>query len=135
MFIVLYYQQNLSDKYKKYFDFFLIPVYANIAVQLVLQLLNVVDFMDMAFLSHALLLLTVVLGIIIFSDILRNERGRGNLLEFIALCCMMAGGIIDVGRTCFIKVGDFGKFNRLWMELKCYIACRKCRITGIRIHQ
>lgn len=121
MFIVLYYQQNLPDKYKKYFDFFLIPVYSNIAVQLILQLFNVVDFMNMAFLSHALLLLTVVLGIIIFSDILYNERGRGNLFEFIALCCMMAGGIIDVGRTYFIKVGDFGKYSRFGVTLYCSI--------------
>ena len=121
LFIVLYYQQNLPDKYKKYFDFFLIPVYVNIAVQLVLQVINVVDFMNMAFLSHALLLFTVVLGIIIFTDILRNERGRGNLLEFIALCCMIVGGIIDLVRTYLIKVGDFGKYSRFGVTLYCSI--------------
>lgn len=121
LFIVLYYQQNFSEKYKKYFEYLLIPIYLNIAVQLVLQILDIVDFMNMVFVSHALLILTIGSGILFLIGISHNEREKQNLLEFIALLCMIGGGFIDIVRTYIVKVGDFGKYSRLGVTLYCSI--------------
>lgn len=121
LFIVLYYQQNFSEKYKKYFEYLLIPIYLNIAVQIVLQILDIVDFMNMVFVSHALLILTIGSGILFLIGISHNEREKQNLLEFIALLCMIGGGFIDIVRTYIVKVGDFGKYSRLGVTLYCSI--------------
>lgn len=119
MFVVLYYEQNLSVKYRRLFAGILTLGYINITVQLVLQLLNIVDFMNMAFISHVLLMMVFLLSAGIFCDILRKKRDKVSVLEFVALCCMMLGGSIDVVRNYLIKIGDFGKFSRYGVTLYC----------------
>lgn len=86
--------------------------FCNMAVQLVLQISNVVDFMDMVFVSHLLLAVSVVF-VLCKLFLTAHKSKDGNLwLQVAALFIVVVGLSIDMGRSYVIKVGDLGKYSR-----------------------
>lgn len=112
-FIGLYYANGIFVRYKKRWQFLLGLISANIVIQFVLQLTNLVDFMNMAFFSHALIALTVLVVAKSYLDILKVEKSRSIQLGMLALLFMGIGGTIDIVRMYIVAVGDMGKFSRL----------------------
>lgn len=111
-FISLYYANGVFGIYKKRWQILLGLICANIVVQTVLQLFNIVDFMDMAFCSHALIVLTVLTVAKSYIDIVREKKGSSIQLGILALLFMGAGGIIDIVRMYTVAIGDMGRFSR-----------------------
>ncbi|MDD6194641.1 MAG: ATP-binding protein [Lachnospiraceae bacterium] len=85
---------------------------ANVFIQLVLQLGGFLDFMDMAFISHGIILLLIFLNVVALGRDAWNNRSIKKLTHFFGICCMMLGALIDLVRTYTIKVGDLGKASR-----------------------
>lgn len=112
-FIGLYYANGIFAQYKKRWQSLLGLISVNIIVQFVLQLTNLVDFMDMAFFSHALIALTVLLVAVSYLNILKERKDRSIKLGMLALLFMGIGGTIDIVRMYIVAVGDMGKFSRL----------------------
>ncbi|MDD6812090.1 MAG: ATP-binding protein [Lachnospiraceae bacterium] len=119
--MLLYYEQNLLVDFKKRFQVLLILAFLNIAVQLIMQLLNIRDFMDMASFSHGMIFLTIVVGLKSFYDALKKKQDKSFRLEFLALLGMGLGSIFDLIRSYTVKVGDFGKYSRLGMTFFCLV--------------
>ena len=111
-FIGLYYANGVFGIYKKRWQVLLGLVCVNIVVQTVLQLFDIVDFMNMAFISHALIVLAVLTVAKSYIDIVREKRGNSIQLGILALLFMGAGGIIDIVRMYTEAAGDMGKFSR-----------------------
>ena len=74
------YLYSASDTYKKVMRILMILTGVNIIGQLTLQILNIVDFMDMAVVSHALL--TIVIAVVLFSEFKNVRKLICFLLEY-----------------------------------------------------
>ncbi len=120
-FICLYYANGELGIFKKRWSILLGLNCANIFVQMVLQLLNIVDFMNMAFLSHSLICLTVLVTGKSYLDILREKKEVKVRLGLAALLFMGGGGAIDIVRMYIVAVGDMGKFSRIGTMCFCII--------------
>lgn len=119
--MVLYYQRSLLSDYSKRFTVLFALSCLNIFFQLTLQILDILDFMDMAFLSHGLILLTTMVIVVSFLQLYRKNPQKEIALSCFAMMTMGIGGIIDVIRTYQIQVGDLGKYSRYGTTLFCLI--------------
>ena len=112
-FIGMYYANGPLGTYKKRWQVLLSLICVNITVQLVMQLTNLADFMNMAFVSHGLIALTVLIVAKSYLDIIRVKKDRSIIIGMIALLFMGIGGTIDIVRLYIVAIGDMGKYSRL----------------------
>ena len=117
MLLLLYYMNNKENDDSPSFRIVLVLTFINIIVQIVLQLLNIRDFMEMAFVSHALIFLTVVVVLANYGKMARKKGRKATGLEMSALIILALGSIVDLGRTYVLKVGDLGKYSRISMMI------------------
>ena len=117
----LYYMCNVEEKYKKRFSINFDVCVANMAMQIVLQVLNVADFMVMAPLSHIMIFITVInvdYTIIKINYDKYKESGKtyaSSIAEIIGVTSIMLGSLIDITRFYITPVGDMGKYGRIGM--------------------
>ncbi len=111
-FIGMYYANSHLGVYKKRWRVLLGLVCANIVVQVVLQMTNLVDFMNMSYFSHGLIMLTVLIVCKSYMDMPKEQKDSRAKLGMAALFFMGAGGVIDIIRMYVVAVGDMGKFSR-----------------------
>ena len=112
IFLILYYMQANGQEKRKSFEFVLVLALCNAVVQILLQVLNVKDFLDMAFLSHSLIFITIIVVLVNYIGVAKREGKGAAWLEMAALLIMGCGSVIDLCRTYIIYVGDLGKFSR-----------------------
>lgn len=113
--LLIYYMYSEGEKNNKSFITVLILTFINTLGQIILQVLNIRDFMEMAFVSHILIFLTIVVVLVNYARIaVRKGRGAASF-EMAALIIMALGSIIDLGRTYVFKVGDLGRYSRFAM--------------------
>lgn len=110
--IGIYYGSSFLGIYRKRWYILLGMICTNIVVQVVFQLLNIFDFMEMAFVSHALITITILVIGKTYFDYIRKNHAKGMLPELSALFFMTAGGTIDILRMYLVGAGDMGKYSR-----------------------
>ena len=105
------YMYEASERYRKLMNVLIGITCANILGQLILQISNVLDFMNMAFISHGLLA-TVIIVVLIMEIDNTYKRGKVSIVFFgiliTALCC-----VLDLVRCYTVKVGDMGTYSRI----------------------
>lgn len=100
-----------SDYYKKLMRILIAITVMNIIVQLTLQAFNILDFMNMAFVSHGLLtILIAVVLIMAFNNVRRRKRMD---VAFLGIFSAAICAAIDLVRCYMIKIGDLGKYSRV----------------------
>ena len=104
------YLYSASDAYKKVMRILMILTGVNIIGQLTLQILNIVDFMDMAVVSHALL--TIVIAVVLFREFKNVRKHKKINLLFVGVLTVAVFAVVDLIRCYTVKVGDLGKFSR-----------------------
>lgn len=115
--IGIYYASGKLGVYKRRWNIMLGILCVNIVLQSILQLCNVFDFMEMAFVSHALIMVTFLIVAKSYFDYMRKQYDKDMILEIVALLPMAAGGMIDILRMYFIGAGDMGKGSRFGTAL------------------
>ncbi len=119
--LCLYYMCNVDEKYNKRFRINFDCCVANMAIQIVLQVLNVADFMVLAPLSHLMIFITVInvdytiIKINIDKYKESKELHAGSISEMIGVTSIMLGSLIDIARFYITPVGDMGKYGRIGM--------------------
>ena len=119
--LCLYYMCNVDEKYNKRFRINFDCCVANMAIQIVLQVLNVADFMVLAPLSHLMIFITVInvdytiIKINIDKYKESKELHAGSISEMIGVTSIMLGSLIDIVRFYITPVGDMGKYGRIGM--------------------
>lgn len=113
LWLILYYANGTFKAYKRRWNIILGICYINIFFQFLLQLLHIFDFMEMVFVSHALLALSFLVVAKSYIDILRQKNSREIWIELIAFMIVSIGGVLDVARMYVIGVGDMGKYSRI----------------------
>ena len=111
LFLEAYCYEAMPEKQKIILFTMLIST-ANVIVQLILQITGCVDFMGMAFVSHGIIVLLIVVNVIILGENARKEKDLKTGLNLAGVICMMLGVFIDIMRTYIIKIGDLGKASR-----------------------
>ncbi len=111
-FIGLYYANGILGVFKLRWKILLGLICSNILIQMVLQLTNTVDFMNMAFISHILIGLTVLIVGKSYLDIMKEKKDKSIIIGMCGLLFMGIGGAIDIVRMYIVAVGDMGKFSR-----------------------
>ena len=99
-----------SESYKNIMRVLMILTGINIIGQLTLQILNIVDFMDMAFISHGLL--TIVIAVVLFSAFNNVKKKKKIDFLFVGVFTVAVCAVADLVRCYTIKVGDLGKYSR-----------------------
>lgn len=113
LFIALYYANGIFREFKLRWKVLLGLICGNIVVQMVLQLFNVLDFMEMSYVSHGLIMLTIIIVAKSYFDIRKARRDSSVRLGMLALLFMGIGGAADIVRMYVVAVGDMGMFSRL----------------------
>lgn len=85
---------------------------ANVIIQLILQILGLVDFMEMSFISHGIITLLIFINVVALGKNARKEKSLEAGMNFLGITCMMFSVFIDLLRSYIIKIGDFGKASR-----------------------
>lgn len=120
-FMCLYYLCSIDDKYKKRFQINFIICIINMFLQFIIQGLNIADFMTIAPISHAIIVLTVInidVAIVQLNIERYKETNRLNkslILEMIGVTSIMLGSVVDIVRFYVSPVGDMGKYGRVGM--------------------
>ena len=112
MFLEMYYCKNLKRRYQKRLKALIVASFVSVIFQLVFQVLNIADFMDMAFISHCILFITIIVVETTFFSMVKRDKSKVAILQFVALFFMGLGGMVDLVRTYMIKVGDLGIYSR-----------------------
>ncbi len=113
LFIALYYANGIFREFKRRWRILLGLICGNIVVQMILQLFNVLDFMEMSYASHGLIMLTIVIVAMSYFEIRKTRRDLVVSLGMLALLFMGIGGAVDIVRMYVVAVGDMGMFSRL----------------------
>ncbi|MCD7709592.1 MAG: ATP-binding protein [Clostridiales bacterium] len=109
----LYYMVSRGWEHKRFLQLFLVLSYVNVAVQVILQLLDVADFINMSLYSHILIFAELIVIILDYAkEQLSDRRFYLGWLEIFALFLITGGSAIDLVRYYQIKVGDLAKFGR-----------------------
>ena len=107
----LYYSQVFPES-RKMFRVWIGLACCNMAVQLTLQILDIEDFMNMAFASHLLLAISVGFVMVKLFRTAYKSKERNLWMQAAALTIVSIGLSIDLIRSYVIKVGDLGKYSR-----------------------
>lgn len=110
--LLLHYIRAENWEDKKSLNILLMVSYGNVFLQIVLQICNLVDFLQMAFMSHILMFVSIICIIGQYSRKVKNGTVKTVWLETMAMCLIGMGSIVDLYRSYTIKVGDLGKYSR-----------------------
>lgn len=123
--LMLYYGNGVFGVYKKRWIVLLGLICANIFLQFGFQLLHIFDFMEMAFVSHVMLSLVIIVTGVSYVDIFRQKGIKEIGIEMMAWFLMAMGALVDIIRMYTIGVGDMGKFSRIGTTAFCAIMLYK----------
>lgn len=84
----------------------------NVVVQLIFQIAGIMDFMEMSFVSHIIIVLIIIVNSVALGRNVSREKSLETGIGFIGIICMMIGVFVDIMRSYIIKVGDLGKASR-----------------------
>lgn len=102
---------SVSDSFRKMMQILTVITVTNIVVQITLQSFNILDFMDMAFVSHGLLTIVII---VVFAMEIENVRKRKKVdVAFLGILTVAICTTIDIIRCYMIKVGDLGMYSRV----------------------
>ena len=105
------YLHETTRRGRKWINTLIVLSAANIVIQMLLQMFNIVDFMEMAFVSHALL--GAVIALVMISEIQEIISRKKFNPEFLGIFIMGSCAAIDLVRCYTVKVGDLGKYSRI----------------------
>lgn len=111
LFLETYCCEALPEMSKVFLTAMVLSV-VNIVGQLIIQIAGFVDFLDMSFISHVIIVVLIIINVVVLGQMARKEKSMEVLVQFFGFIGMMIGVFVDIVRTYTIKVGDLGKASR-----------------------
>jgi signal transduction histidine kinase len=121
VFLIPYYEKGFMAEYSKGLKWIMIAAVINVAVQLPLQLFNIVDFMNMAAVSHLLLLITIIVMLKNLFVLAKRKNEIQNKIEFTALLILGMCGVADIIRSYLSNSEHLEKFSRYGTTIFCFL--------------
>ena len=123
MLITAYYRYTLFKNMQRVANAWQLILFINCIVQICLQLTGIYDFMEMAFISHFLMMATIVVIIYRYIIVLNRKRNKKDRIEAIALLLFFVGGAMDIISNFFGKTGDMGEFSCIGGMILAFVMC------------
>lgn len=111
LFLEAYCYESVPENSKK-ISIVMLGSIINMIIQLTLQLSGCIDFMEMAFVSHSIIVLLILINVMTLGRTAKKEKTIETIMMFVGILCMMTGVFVDVLRTYIIRIGDLGKAGR-----------------------
>lgn len=121
VFLILYFDKAFLEGKSMLVQLLFIVAIANVFVQIPLQFLNLIDFMEMAVFSHGILFISMIVIIIQFFILCRENGHLKYKMEFFALCVLGLCGVADIVRAYILKQEHIEKYSRYGVTLFCCI--------------
>ncbi len=122
VFLILYYDKAYFEGKVPGLQMLFMVSIANVLVQIPLQFLNLIDFMDMAVFSHAILFISVIFMLVQFFRFCRDEQGNlKHKMEFFALSILAICGAMDIIRAYILKQEHIEKFSRYGVTIYSFL--------------
>lgn len=119
----LYIERTLEGFHKKLSELLIFIGVLNALVQMLIQVLNIADFMEMSVFSHLLVFIATVSGMVMYIDRLRKDRtkSRESVFNAVAMVAVCVGTTVDLVRGQIVKTGDLAMFSRIGFTVFCMI--------------
>ena len=137
--LCLYYMCSIEEKYNKRFRINFYICVVNIVFQFLIQMCDIADFMTIAPVSHAIIIITVINVdvTIIKQNIEKYKESKklkmDSIFEMIGVTSIMLGTLIDIVRFYITPVGDMGRYGRIGMLIFSIITlCIHIRMISTR---
>lgn len=104
IFIQLYYEKSLSGDYERVAKWLLNFTYGNLAIQTILQVLNIFDFREMIMFSEMIWVMTLITALIISIRIWRKRKEIYVTLNILAVVILAISIFLDLLRS--IDIGS-----------------------------
>ncbi len=119
----LYIERTLEGFHKKLSELLIFIGVLNALVQMLIQVLNIADFMELSVFSHLLVFIATVSGMVMYIDRLRKDRtkSRESVFNTAAMVAVCVGSTVDLVRGQIVKVGDLAMFSRIGFTVFCMI--------------
>ena len=121
LFFIPYFEKGFLSGKTKSMKVLLSISIVNALIQVALQLSETVDFMDMAAVSHGILFVSIVVIIIEFIRLYKQNRHFIYKLEFVVLIIMGICGVIDIFQGYTQKTEHIEKFSRYGATIFCSV--------------
>ena len=119
VFFIAYYAKGFLAEKSRQFKGLMLLACVNVVVQLGLQLSGIMDFMHMAVFSHGIQFLTICITIVNIFSLLKRQQNAHRLLEFVAVCSMGIGALLDIIRSYTLKTEHLPKLSRYGTTMFC----------------
>lgn len=121
LFMITYYIERFNLWKSKSMKTILYLSVINACVQIPLQFFDIVDFMNMAFVSHAIMFAAIWIMIWNLYIVSKNNRDKSYMLEFVALICVGMCALVDIVRSYTETAEHIEKFSRYGTTLFCFL--------------
>lgn len=121
LFLLSYYSKGILKEHNKALKLFIKIGLINGLLQPALQIIGLCDFMDMAAISHLLMLVSIGVLLKNLYDLNREPSEQGHWIEFIGIAVIGLCGISDIVRSYMLKVEHLEKYSRYGTTLFCFI--------------
>lgn len=121
IFFIAYYEKGFLAQHSRDLSILLKIAIGNAIGQLVLQLTGLVDFMQLAPASHAILFLTICVIIGKLFIMLRGQKDFHRWMEFFAVSILGISVLVDIIRSYMLKQEHINKHSRYGVSIFCML--------------
>lgn len=120
LFYIPYFTKGIVASKTKALDILLVVAIANAIVQTVLQLFNIVDFMNMAIFSHGILFISILITIKMIWDSNRRKDPNSFWPDFVAVLILGICAMCDIVRSYFSTAEHLEKYSKYGVAVFCF---------------
>lgn len=111
IFMLAYFIKRFELENRKSIDVVFVLSIVNACVQIILQIFNIVDFMNMALFSHMLIFTSIIMLIVNLIKISRKNKSIRYKMDIVALSALGISGVADIIRNYTIKAEHIEKYS------------------------
>lgn len=120
LFYIPYFTQGIVSAKTKLLEILMGVAILNAIVQTVLQLFNIVDFMNMAIFSHGILFISIVVTIKLIWDSNRRKDPNSFWPDFVAVVILGVCAMVDIVRSYFSTAEHLEKYSKYGVAIFCF---------------
>ncbi|MCI5500688.1 MAG: ATP-binding protein [Lachnospiraceae bacterium] len=121
--MISYYRNSLFKNNQKVINVWQLILLINCVAQILLQLTGVFDFMEMVFISHVLIMISIVAIMYRYIITLKGNKNRTDWLAGIAIFIYFLGAMADLLSDSLGKTGDMSQYSRLGAMIFAFVMC------------
>lgn len=120
LFYIPYFTKGVATSKTKALDILMLIAIVNALAQTVLQLFNIVDFMNMAIFSHGILFVSILITIKMIWDSNRRKDPNSFWPDFVAVLILGICAMCDIVRSYFSTAEHLEKYSKYGVAVFCF---------------